>query len=984
MTPERWRKIERLYHAARERGTDDRAAFLRQAAEGDAALQAVVESLLARRDEAADFMEPAGVAPRGLPAFDTCDEDPTDGARASWRRRRPSWVWAFMLLATVGSGGLHWVVLTGPQPLGWALVFGEDDASGATRRVLRVLPGSTAERAGLQVHDILAAGEIERFVTRREPYAPHRFEVVRCGERQELTITAARKDLRYWLGPHGSGRLLRTGLSTLCLVLAGLLLFMRPGDLPARWGALLVTQVGFTLLFGALGMTLAPDMSWAVRALPLPVQIISLLWLSIALMLPAGALGFCAVFPRPLPIATRRWWLWLLALAPVASLPANLDWNWLPVYGGPADALSRNLIVGTLALAVLTLVAAMSLLVHNYRRVVGRNERRRLRIVALGFGMTLFTVAVRLVLVTPWSPLQEAAAPYRVGSGWQFVQLSLYAAAPICMSYAILRHRVFDIHVMVRLGLRYAAARGVLLSIVPATAVVLALDVLFHRSQPVSDILVQRGLLYGALGAAALVLHANRRSWLDALDRRFFRERYDANRLLSGVADDVRRSASFEEAARHVIARIDGALHPEWASLLVREPGEPAYGSVAETGVALSALPAGARLIALARVLNKPLENPQSGAGWLQQQLPRPEVKLLREARVEWLFPVSLAGNGREAFLLLGPKRSEEPYSREDRMMLATIAASLGLLLEHAAAPSASSGFTECPECGTCYDPGPLRCGADGRSLVRSAYTRTLGGRYRLDRRLGRGGMGSVYAAFDSYLDRPVALKVIRQEWMTSPDAVARFKREARAVASLVHAHVVTVHDFGVDSDERAYLVMELLEGRTLREELHERGSLEPGRALAILRGVSSAVAAAHERRLLHRDLKPENIFLSRGSTGEVAKVLDFGLVKPLGPAPADNLTGTAPGALIGTIAYMSPEQRAGGPPDESWDVWALTVVAFEMLTGVHPFAVSGEPMTSVVPTSAFFEHALAAERSRRPASVHQLIEQLEAALHAS
>jgi serine/threonine protein kinase len=255
-----------------------------------------------------------------------------------------------------------------------------------------------------------------------------------------------------------------------------------------------------------------------------------------------------------------------------------------------------------------------------------------------------------------------------------------------------------------------------------------------------------------------------------------------------------------------------------------------------------------------------------------------------------------------------------------------------------------------------------------------------IAGRYRFDRRLGRGGMGVVYEAFDSKLKRQVAVKVIRPDLIASADAVARFRREARAAASLSHPSVVRVHDFGVADDDRAYLVMELLKGRSLREELREHGPMETGRALGILRDVSAAISLAHENGLVHRDLKPENIFLSRSDRGEVATILDFGLVKPIDPGVADTVAHTVPGAPVGTPAYMSPEQQRGETPDQAWDVWALAVVAFEVLTGTHP---SAAPAVSPAPAS-FFEGALSPDRSRRPVSIRQFMDGLESALRVT
>jgi serine/threonine-protein kinase len=245
-----------------------------------------------------------------------------------------------------------------------------------------------------------------------------------------------------------------------------------------------------------------------------------------------------------------------------------------------------------------------------------------------------------------------------------------------------------------------------------------------------------------------------------------------------------------------------------------------------------------------------------------------------------------------------------------------------------------------------------------------------------------------------------VAVKLIRPDLIASPEAAARFNREAKAAASFTHPNVVTVYDFGVADDQRAYLVMELLSGCTLRQELHLRGRMSAARALEILRGVCSAVDAAHRRWILHRDLKPENIFLACAEGAETPKILDFGLVKPIAPAEAtqsSNQTGS--GMLLGTLRYMSPEQLRGEKPAESWDIWALAVVSYEMLAGTHPFeastvldirdAVLGghvTPLRTHLPEAPpgwqhFFDQALASRVEQRPGSVVQLFSDFKRSL---
>jgi serine/threonine protein kinase len=192
-------------------------------------------------------------------------------------------------------------------------------------------------------------------------------------------------------------------------------------------------------------------------------------------------------------------------------------------------------------------------------------------------------------------------------------------------------------------------------------------------------------------------------------------------------------------------------------------------------------------------------------------------------------------------------------------------------------------------------------------------------------------------------LERQVAVKLIRPELTVSTDAALRFKQEAKAAAGFTHPNVVTIHDYGVAENQRAYIVMELLRGSTLRQALSQNGRFSAQHALEIFNNVCTAVDAAHRRRLLHRDLKPENIFLTDIEGVETAKILDFGVVKPIAAVDSTTMSigQTDPGMLVGTLKYMAPEQLRGEKPTESWDIWSLSVVAYEMLAGNHPFAGS-------------------------------------------
>jgi serine/threonine-protein kinase len=210
-----------------------------------------------------------------------------------------------------------------------------------------------------------------------------------------------------------------------------------------------------------------------------------------------------------------------------------------------------------------------------------------------------------------------------------------------------------------------------------------------------------------------------------------------------------------------------------------------------------------------------------------------------------------------------------------------------------------------------------------------SLVGRVLDGRYRVESRIARGGMATVYRALDVRLDRLVALKVMHQLYAEDDEFVARFIREAKSAARLSHPNVVAVFDQG-DDDGHVFLAMEYVQGRTLRDLLRERNHLQPQEALAILQPVLAALSAAHAAGLIHRDIKPENVLLA--DDGRI-KVADFGLARA---AASHTVTSTT--TLIGTVAYLPPEQVTRGVADARSDVYAAGVVLFEMLTGRPPY----------------------------------------------
>jgi class 3 adenylate cyclase len=264
---------------------------------------------------------------------------------------------------------------------------------------------------------------------------------------------------------------------------------------------------------------------------------------------------------------------------------------------------------------------------------------------------------------------------------------------------------------------------------------------------------------------------------------------------------------------------------------------------------------------------------------------------------------------------------------------------------------------------------------------------RLVGGRYILERKIAGGGMGAIWLALDTQLQRRVALKLLADHRVSSDDARRRFAQEAKAVARLHNPHVVQIHDYGVDGDV-PYIVMERLEGEDLEALVERRQRLTPTAVEPLLNQVARALTAAHAAGVIHRDLKPANLFLARIDGEEVLKVLDFGLAL----LDVDAEARQHGKELAGTPRYMSPEQMRGQLDlDHRTDLWSLAVVLYRLLTGQFPFSAdalealrSGStslpviPPSSVVPklgaeADAFFARALAPEPSQRFSSAREL-----------
>ena len=889
------------------------------------------------------------------------------------------------------------ISLIGNVYLGYYMLFGlASDGLGLGQQsggvvVTDVGEHTAAARAGFQTGDQILSvngqqiGTVVDWFAQRMNFEagwPTRIRVRRGADTVDLRMVIHGRIWDEWNNTVRASNIIFLAYKFITLAIGLFVVFNRPRDFVSRLGGWVL--VVMATVFEAFQWGL----SAATRNLPLLVAVpVMLVYVSAAFRTPLLAAFFC-LYPKRLFVNR---WLWAgFCAGPIVATVYALYLFGRTVYDPwHLTALTPSwvlVVFGVQSLVYLGVVLVA--LPVSYWKLETVTDRRRFRVLVFGAlaAMVFYlprVIGTSLINLSPWF--------YRFfDSPYVYMACTVgMLIFPMSFAYAIMKQRLFDVRVIIRRGVQYALARRVLLAIPVAAIGLLVVTVVAQGSQPLFSVLKTHAGSYVAIAALAALASTQRQKWLSALDRRFFRDKYDAQQLFREIVEEIRRAESLEEVAPRVVGRVAEALHTQGCGLLVRKPGESAYRIVAAAppGSLSTDLPATNRLIPLVRMLECPVPITQAGTGWLGQQLPQVDKEFLQKARIEMLVPVALKEGSTEALLVLGAKLSEEPYSAEDTALLENVAGALALLLMRGSGMQAGRSFEECPSCGTCYDTGTTRCSREGTALVLVATPRMLAGRYRLEKRLGQGGMGKVYRATDVSLNREAAVKMIRDEFFADRKAIEKFRQESQLTGSLAHPNVVTVYDFGVEAGQRVFLVMELLEGITLRDELRTKKRLDAARTLELFEGICAGVGAAHARGLIHRDLKPENIFLSQKDVSEVVKITDFGIAKTL-PQTADETRDTITGVVVGTMKYMSPEQLRGRSASPRWDLWALAVIAYEALCGRAPFtgedsvilqgAIMGmnfPPVTEVLPEAPprwqeFFEGAFAHVEERRAESV--------------
>lgn len=431
-------------------------------------------------------------------------------------------------------------------------------------------------------------------------------------------------------------------------------------------------------------------------------------------------------------------------------------------------------------------------------------------------------------------------------------------------------------------------------------------------------------------------------------------------RILAGLMQRIREVGSIDELLQLIGNSLDRAFHPTVVHVFFQRRAQQELTLRHSTGIPAVAgrVPTDFELLQHMASLKKV----QSLEDDLAMRLPAEEIDWLKRLYGHLIIPVRGGSDELLGLIVLGHKRSEEAYSTQDKKQLVSVADQIALAFENIGLHSelderqrierevlARLGdrqinlVKECEICRRCYDHDIDLCELDRSELVLSVpVERTIVERYRLDRLIGKGGIGSVYAATDQRLNRDVAVKVLLGSVIDNPMIKKRFEQEARIVAQLSHPNIVTLYDCGQTALGNAFIVLELLQGFTLREALKRHGRIPHQTLAEWFDQVLFGLMAAHAEGIVHRDLKPGNVLITdTGGRKSSVKLLDFGVAK-IKSSPLRKEGLTVPGVVLGTHGYMAPEQLMGDEVDERADLYSVGVMLLEALTGQHPVSPKG------------------------------------------
>ena len=965
MSPTRWQRVERIYSEVLGRDPSARLALVAEACGSDQELRKEVESLLGEADRCSGFLSSPGfeAALRSIvePAPALPDALSNALAKRGPAPRRPAFFWLAIAVG-IAMLGMYvccgWVVYrnTGGRNFGWEVFYSRDGWT-----VGRVYEGGLAE-GKLAFGDLILAFSGD---TRAARVGPNTFrQFLKPGDNYSMRVSRRGElhEYRLRVGPWIDWSSLPWATSYLLLSLVNFATGMAMAVLKPRDR---LAQLGFATQMLAALRNLAsplvihpgspPDMAFTlnqVTAFSFPVVLAVGYHFFLRMSAEAGRepawrailkilYGVTAVLAASQLIylaATLRGQETLVNLASRYFWIAELNIVFLNTLWDPFLALAFG--------------AIGALIVWGYRHSQDVNHRRRVRWFAAG--CTVGMAPIWLLNLTGSLLSSTGHREWLVSAAWahlRWVADGCMIALPASLTYGVLKHRLLDISVAVRRGLRYMLARRMLQAILILPFLGLTLPFVTNPNRTLIELLRQSSsivnLVLLALVGLSLKYRRQMRTWLD---RRFFREAYQQEVVLRRLMGRIKELDSVEEVSRLVCDELDSALHPKWLYLCQwkgQGPDLTVVRAAAPDAVRIAA-PAGDGVLELLKACKESRECAMP-----------PSERML-------VVPVSTSNWSQGGALLLGERKSEEPYTDSDRNLLDAIAGAMAMACENLRLKERVDEslrerhevlgrldrdgihlLKECPACGACFDnivnmvgmdSMAETCPADRSPLTMSLpVERTIAQRYRLERRIGKGGMGVVFEATDLSLSRTVAVKVTTGRLFGDQSALRRFEREARILARLSHPNIVAIHDFGRLGGEGAYLVMERVAGTSWRAELQRLGKIPPATAATWFDQLLGGLNAAHEAGVVHRDLKPENVIIEpRENVGGLLKILDFGVAKAPSQA-SESWKSTETGIVMGTMAYMSPEQLRGEPADWRSDIFSTGLMAVEAISGKLP-----------------------------------------------
>ncbi len=734
-------------------------------------------------------------------------------------------------------------------------------------------------------------------------------------------------------------------------LLTGLLVFLfKPND---KQAFLLAMMFALFLPPGLLGVT---------EGLPFSLVVVRLIGFVVNSVGSAIWLHFFLVFPERSPLLRRFTALERFIYLPslLFILPGHLlSAAMILEYNVPIRfSVQMYFVVASGICGMLYFLSCIPAFWLNYRQA-SEVSRRKLRVILLGLLMgLLFPASSILAAIFMW--LLNFHNYLRFSEQLVVISEAFLLLIPPVFAYAIVRHRVIPVSFVIRRGLQYLLAKNALrlLLILPILGIIW--NIAANPNRTLSEILLNNSFaFYSFITLAAGFFLIMRSRFSDWIDRKFFREQYNQEKVLRELTEAVKESDSLAKLSRLVSSKIQLALHPESIYLFFRDDAHQSDFSLgyatngASENSANLKLDAESPLLRFMQQTRSAIEFPTRRT----DDLPNREKRWLREINANLLVPMHGTDGRLAGIFTLGEKMSQIPYTTRDKELLETLANQIALVHENLNLKDrvrreqrikneVLSRFDqadinllkECPTCGRCFDRATFKCADDNSNLTFTLpVERTIENRYRLEKLLGKGGMGAVYEATDTRINRPVAVKILRGAMFGNKDALRRFEREAQTAGKLNHRNIVTVFDYGVLSTEGAFLVMELVAGETLSEVLKRKGKLDAETVVAWFGQVLDGVEAAHKAGIIHRDLKPDNIFVTRNEDETVRLcILDFGLARFNEHEFTDSVT--VPGTVMGTLGYMPPEQLRGEKVDERSDLFATGVIIYECLHGEKPF----------------------------------------------